>query len=689
MRGRAVGVAGRKSPRSEKVFRNPDWIVLTCFLFLGNFVCRPVHIGRGVMTAHDDVAKLTVAKLRDALKKKGLDTTGLKAALVARLQESLQSVWGDDVKAPSPKSSPSRASKRKRDSMSEPAPAPAPEPEPVPAVEPAPEPAPAPEPTPPPAPETTPPPAKKNKTVAPDVRPPSPPLETRAPTSGLDARAAAISALTTELKDEQDEEQGAAATKRTTTQTSQECPYLDTVNRALLDFDFEKCCSVSLSPHNVYACLVCGKYFQGRGKDTHAYTHSLEHGHHVFLRLDDGKAYCLPDLYEIANDQSLDDVRAVLDPKFTTQNAQNTDTTKQWRLGLDGKEYLTGTIGLNNLSSTDYLNCVLQCVTKVGPLRRFFLNKTEVHERIKKRVGMLTLRFGELLRKMWNPRAFKGQVSPHEFVRAVVKGSESRFKVDTQSDPVEFFQWLLHALGRETKSGGKSIIDQCFTGEMEVLTVGEPPVEGGADATSGVKSQAVPFKMLALDLPPPPLFQDAMEKNIIPQISVNELLRKYDGVSTAPTQNGGLRTYRLTNLPTYLIVHYKRFTTNQFFREKNPTIVTFPTKTALRLSDVVPVPVDGKTGVCEVSSYDLIANICHDGTPDAGTYRAQVFHKSDGNWYDMRDLSVEEVLPQQVALTETYMQIWERRAEDAKPAPKEEEEDIFGLGDLGGDTMEA
>ena len=29
-----------------------------------------------------------------------------------------------------------------------------------------------------------------------------------------------------------------------------------------LDFDFEKCCSVTLSGHNVYACLVCGKYFQ-------------------------------------------------------------------------------------------------------------------------------------------------------------------------------------------------------------------------------------------------------------------------------------------------------------------------------------------------------------------------------------------------------------------------------------------
>ena len=28
----------------------------------------------------------------------------------------------------------------------------------------------------------------------------------------------------------------------------------------------------------------------------------------------------------------------------------------------------------------------------------------------------------------------------------------------------------------------------------------------------------VPFLMLGLDLPPPPLFKDAMEKNIIPQV---------------------------------------------------------------------------------------------------------------------------------------------------------------------------
>ena len=37
----------------------------------------------------DDLSKLTVAKLKDALKKRGLDVAGLKADLVARLQSAV------------------------------------------------------------------------------------------------------------------------------------------------------------------------------------------------------------------------------------------------------------------------------------------------------------------------------------------------------------------------------------------------------------------------------------------------------------------------------------------------------------------------------------------------------------------------------------------------------------------------
>ena len=42
------------------------------------------------------------------------------------------------------------------------------------------------------------------------------------------------------------------------------------LHRHVLDFDFEKLCSVSLSHINIYACLVCGKYFQGKSNSLHS-----------------------------------------------------------------------------------------------------------------------------------------------------------------------------------------------------------------------------------------------------------------------------------------------------------------------------------------------------------------------------------------------------------------------------------
>lgn len=84
--------------------------------------------------------------------------------------------------------------------------------------------------------------------------------------------------------------------------------YLDTINRHMLDFDFEKVCSVSLSQINVYACLTCGKYYQGRGKSSHAYFHSMDKDHHVFINLSTLKVYVLPDGYEVDH-PSLNDIK--------------------------------------------------------------------------------------------------------------------------------------------------------------------------------------------------------------------------------------------------------------------------------------------------------------------------------------------------------------------------------------------
>jgi U4/U6.U5 tri-snRNP-associated protein 2 len=117
--------------------------------------------------------------------------------------------------------------------------------------------------------------------------------------------------------------------------------YLDTVNRQVLDFDFEKLCSVSLSNINVYACLVCGKYFQGRGPKSHAYFHSLEDNHHVYINMGTKKVYVLPEGYEVKS-KSLEDIKYVVDPIFTKSEVVKLDKEVHDAWDLSGTRYRPG-----------------------------------------------------------------------------------------------------------------------------------------------------------------------------------------------------------------------------------------------------------------------------------------------------------------------------------------------------------
>ena len=129
-------------------------------------------------------------------------------------------------------------------------------------------------------------------------------------------------------------------------------------------------------------------------------------------------------------------------------------------------------------------------------------------------------------------------------MQAVLQASGKRFKVDTQAggrppaaaqpglsvgagrpdgrtalppvrqgDPVAFLTWLLHELHTALGGGkrfGSSVIDASLQGRVRSVAVDEAGAEGEEEST--------PFYLLGLDLPPPPLFQDVMEKNIIPQV---------------------------------------------------------------------------------------------------------------------------------------------------------------------------
>ncbi|KAF8516094.1 hypothetical protein JB92DRAFT_2911797 [Gautieria morchelliformis] len=464
--------------------------------------------------------------------------------------------------------------------------------------------------------------------------------------------------------------------------------YLDTVNRAALDFDFEKVCSVCVSNINVYGCLVCGKYFQGRGPSSYAYAHSIHEDHHVFINLETTKVYVLPDNY-LVSDPSLSDIIAVLSPKFSTFDLRVLDTPAHLSrpsFDLANNSYIPGFIGLNNIKRHDHINVIIHMLLHVPPLRNFLLLYPDSHKQVRAKSTKSTLlkdvprhpellkRLSLLTRKLWSPRLFKSQVSPHEFLQEVNRASKSKWRLEEQGDPAEFLGWLLNRIHADlggTKKQGTSVIYTSFQGELRVETqqVIVRPDEGSNqrpqfDIDRDIKMTSSPFLYLALDLPPPPLFQDSVEKNIIPQVSIASVLSKFDGKTTQESM-GQLKRYKLQRLPPYIILHYKRFTKNNFVEEKNPTIVNFPLR-GVDFHEYLDAPPGHPPTL-----YDLLSNVTHESVAGTTRDKANTVWKihlraggdgGDGErWFEIQDLIVQEVRKEMIFLGESVLQVWQRR----------------------------
>jgi U4/U6.U5 tri-snRNP-associated protein 2 len=72
-----------------------------------------------------------------------------------------------------------------------------------------------------------------------------------------------------------------------------------------------------------------------------------------------------------------------------------------------------------------------------------------------------------------------------------------------------------------------------------------------------------------------------------------------------------------------------------------------------------------------VDKYDLVANITHDTPSDVGregkvdplqegSYKVHVQHLSTRQWYEIQDLHVQEIMPQQIGLSESYVLIFRK-----------------------------
>ncbi|KAJ2481849.1 U4 U6.U5 tri-snRNP-associated protein [Coemansia sp. RSA 2131] len=432
--------------------------------------------------------------------------------------------------------------------------------------------------------------------------------------------------------------------------------FLDTVCRSNLDFDFEEQCSVSLSTTNIYACLVCGKYFQGRGQQTHAYFHSINDNHHVFINLKTQRVYVLPDNYEVM-DKSLNDIKDVIQPTFTAHDVTRLDETGHAH-DLMGRPYVVGCVGLNRVKRTSYINVIIQTLAHIRPIRNFLLT-LNLDER-----PPLVRKLAMVVRRMWHARRFKAHISPHECVQEIVGLSKGRFGLDDEADPFELLVWMLNTMHGMVRKKKTSVVYETLRGEMQVAT--QKVRDASHDMVDETTVTTMPFLALSLELPPTPLFthtsnDDEDERADIPQVALTTLLQRYDG--TTVETNGLVRHYTVTNLPSYIVCHVKRFAKHNM-REKNPTVVNFP---------VCNVPFGELLHVrgAHSATYDLVVNVCHVGRQEKSAVDGAELEseespfvvyvrQGESSWFRVHDLRVEPVMPQMLFLSDSYIQVWQR-----------------------------
>lgn len=436
------------------------------------------------------------------------------------------------------------------------------------------------------------------------------------------------------------------------------CPYMDTVTPSTLDFDLPPTCSISLQSHNVYICLICGKYLQGRSPSSHAYAHSLHVGHHLYLSVSSETVYCLPDGYQVI-DPSFRELISALHPKFAKEDIAELDVVPVRIRVLDGSLRLRGVVPLDNLHAIDYANSVFQLLLRPPPVRDLLLKEyagTDIVNSTGTTDGStdsvqseLASALAALCAKLWASQAYRAHVAPHELMQLVSRASKGRFGLLKQADPFSFMAWLLNSFGWKrgaqlrSPSHLSSLVEKCFRGEMEVQSVTE---------SGDVKKTSSLFWFLPLDLPPKPLFQDASERTLVPQVPLSKLLLKFDGVSRHhDVKSGEQRMYRIRKFPPYLLLVVRRFAKSKFGIEKNPCVVHLPAE-GLDVSSLCEGDGDER--------YSLIAAILHEGTAKDGKYRIVVRHDATSNWYDLSDMAVKPTLEQLVSLADTYILLYAR-----------------------------
>ncbi|CDS00039.1 related to Ubiquitin carboxyl-terminal hydrolase 4 [Sporisorium scitamineum] len=367
--------------------------------------------------------------------------------------------------------------------------------------------------------------------------------------------------------------------------------------------------------------------------------------------------------------------------------------------GRSADEIKIGLTGLKNLGNSCYMNSTLQCLSATIPLARFLLDGS--YKQAINRTnplgtqGQLATALAGLVHVMWGEKyAF---VSPVTFREAMARFAPS-FRGYDQHDSQEFLAILLDGLHEDLnyvvtrpaavemtpereneletlpqqiasvkewsiyRMRNDSLIVDWFQGQfrnkLTCLTCGKTSTTYEA------------FTYLSLPVPHGRGVGKVTLQQCLDAFVREEVLDKADMWNCSRCKKPRKATKRLSisRLPQILLIHLKRFSFKGPFTDKIDTTVTFPTSTALDLTNYMPPPLPpgtSKAANVPVSQsqippylYDLYAVTHHFGSLNTGHYTATV--RSNREWWYCDDSRIAKGDDKQLHTNSPYV-LWFRR----------------------------
>jgi ubiquitin carboxyl-terminal hydrolase 8 len=324
-----------------------------------------------------------------------------------------------------------------------------------------------------------------------------------------------------------------------------------------------------------------------------------------------------------------------------SSNKSGSPTSKLQLTGFKRLPTGPGHVGLFNAGLNCYMNCVVQCLAHILPIRAVFLDTDLLPQTQSSNKIILSLE--RLFAELW--QSDKQYISPTSFSKAF-KQSHPRFVFGEQHDSHDFLAMLLELVHEDLKPHSQTdsaIVEIANASQPEVHQLGEKYwayMRENGSPISNICAGLMKIRLTCSNCSQDKSrFEEALYLSVACEgssrvpITLHECLRAHFSEDQFEAQCDKCSVtgphsmrIRLCNTPQVLIICLKRFAAQSGRVSKIDREIQFPT-TGLDLSKLVVGH--------QASLYDLAAVVNHFGTINHGHYTAAC--KIEESWVNFDD----------------------------------------------------